>query len=266
MNPTNPNLTDPRIRGLIGLLLICASLALIAVAISTFGGLGKGPENISTIPTIAVTGQGDATVVPNIAEFSFTVDKTAATVADAQTAASTLANQAIAAVKQAGVADTDIKTTNYSINPHYTYSSSPTICPLNGCPPVRQVADGYEVSQTIDVQVENTATVGSLLQTIGQMGVTNVGGINFTTKDKNAGQDQARAAAIADAESKAQLLASQLGVRLGKVVNFQESGNYPGPIMYATASVAKAADSVTPSIPTGQNTVTENVTVTYEIR
>ncbi len=259
------NITDNKIvRGALIALLICASLALVAEAISIFSRLNTVAD-ITKVPTIVVSGEGQATVIPDIAEFSFTVDKTAATVAAAQAAATALTNKAIAAVKAAGVADKDIQTTDYSINPHYTYSSQPTACPLNGCSPVRQIPDGYEVSQTINVKVETASTTGQILQTVGSLGVTNVSGITFTESNPNAAKDEARAKAITDAEQKAEVLASQLGVALGHVVSFQESNNYPRPIMFAASvSVANTA-AVAPSIPTGQNTVTDDVTITYEI-
>ncbi len=250
------------IRTALLILMVSASLALLATAVNLFSQVGA-PSDINKIPTIAVSGTGKATAIPDVAEFSFTVDKTAATVAAAQNAASTLTNRALTTLQNAGVSKNDLQTTNYSISPHYTYSAQPTICPVGGCPPVRQVLDGYEVSQTINVKVETASTTGALLQTIGQMGITQVSGITFTENNPHTAQDEARAKAIADAEQKAQTLASQLGVRLVRIVSFQESNNTPQPI-YQMATFATAA-SAAPSIPTGENTVTENVTITYEI-
>ena len=259
------SIIDAKIRAALLILFVCASLALLAVAISVFSHINPTPD-ITKVPTITVSGEGKATAIPNVAEFSFTVDKTASTVAAAQNAASALTNKALAALKSAGIADKDLQTASYSITPHYTYSSQPTICPVTGCPPVRQIPDGYEVSQMINVKVEVASTTGQLLQTIGQMGITNVSGVTFTESDPNAVQDQARAKAITDAEQKAQTLANQLGVHLGSITNFQESNNSPRPIYYAMAANSTAVSSPTPSIPAGQNTVTDTVTITYEIQ
>lgn len=268
MNPSNPIEAKAMYRGF-GFLSFCASVAFLCAAIWFLCNLSHGAVNPNNVPTIAVSGTGQATAIPDTAEFSFTVDKTAATVVAAQNAASALANQAIAAVEQAGVASKDVQTTDYSINPHYTYTATqPTVCPLNsigGCSLTHQVPDGYEVSQTVDVKVEMASTTGQILQTIGGLGITEVSGITFTESNKDAAEDQARAAAIADAQAKAKTLASQLGVSLGPVVTFQESNNYPQPVMYAAAGVPSAALAPAPEIPAGQNTVTDNVTVTYEI-
>ncbi len=257
-------LESKTIRSVLIIFLVCASLALLAVAVSVFSSLSATPT-IANVPTITVSGEGTATAIPDIAQFSFTVDTTAATVAAAQDAASTLATKALAAMKNAGVADKDLQTTDYSISPHYTYSSQPTVCPLNGCPPIRQTLDGYEVSQTVSVKVQTASTTGQLLQAIGHLGITNVSGITFTQSDPNAVRDQARAQAIANAQQKAATLAQQLGVHLGMITNFQESNNTPRPLYYAAAAASTSA-SPTPPIPTGQNTVTDNVTITYEIQ
>jgi uncharacterized protein YggE len=262
------NFTDSKkLRGGVTTLVWLGVIFLVAETISVLANINPPAQNISNIPTIVVSGQGQAVVIPNAAEFSFSVTKTAATVAAAQNAASTLTNQAIAALKSAGVADKDLQTTDYSINPHYTYSATPTVCPLNGCPPVQQVISGYDVSQTIDVTVETASSTSQLLSTIGQLGVTNISGVTFTESDKNAVQNEARANAIANAQTQAATLASQLGVTLGRIVSFQESSNnYPMPI-YAAQGLSSASNAaVAPNIPTGQNKITDNVTITYAIK
>ena len=85
-------------------------------------------------------------------------------------------------------------------------------------------------------------------------------------------QDQARDEAIADAKQKAEMLAKQLGVRLVRVVSYNDSGNYPQP-MYARdmaygmgGAENQSTKAVAPSISIGENKVTSNVSITYEIR
>ena len=73
-------------------------------------------------------------------------------------------------------------------------------------------------------------------------------------------------AKIADAKAKAETLAKSLGVKLVKIINFQESGNYP--IYYAMESKATGGVSSAPvlELPVGEDTITSNVTLTYEIQ
>lgn len=73
--------------------------------------------------------------------------------------------------------------------------------------------------------------------------------------------------AIDKAKIQANRLADQLGVHLGKIVNFSESsGSYNYPV-YATGMMgAEAKSAPTPNVPVGENTYNASVSITYEIR
>ena len=62
----------------------------------------------------------------------------------------------------------------------------------------------------------------------GSQKVSNLNGLNFSVDNPDSVQAQARATAIADAKSKAQTLASQLGIRLGRIVNFSGDNSLIG--------------------------------------
>lgn len=218
--------------------------------------------------TITVSGHGESLGVPDIATFSFSVVSTKADVAAAQTDATTKANATTDYLKAAGIAEKDIQTTNYSVQPQYDYVQKP--CQANGiCPSGTQVLRGYEVRQTTTVKVRDTSKAGDILAGVGSKGATEVSGLNFTFDDPTAAQTQARDKAIADAKQKADALAKQLGVSLVRVTSFNEStGGYPTPMVYNMASGMGAKDSasVSPRISTGENTTSSDVSVTYEIR
>jgi uncharacterized protein YggE len=217
--------------------------------------------------TISVSGEGDAFVTPDVATFSFGVSADAAQVSDAQTNVTTKTNAIISALKQLGIADADIQTSDYSIYPKYTYTS--TICQTNGiCPPSQQVPDGYTVSNSLTVKVRNTDDAGKALAAVGDNGGTNVSGLSFTLDNPEAPQAEAQAKAIADAKAKALVLAKDLGVSLGQVVTFTDDSNsgQPMPIFMNALSAGATSAPSAPTISTGQNKVSDNVTITYEIR
>jgi len=223
---------------------------------------------ITAANTINVSGMGEIFAVPDTAEFTFTVQETAKDVATAQAAASTKSNAVIDYLKkQQGIDEKDIKTTDYSVNPHYEYGTQ--VCPQYGyCPPGKQTITGYDVSQTLGVKVRDTKKAGDVLSGVGSKGVSNVSGLNFTIADQDALNAKARDKAIANAKTKADALAKSLGVSLVRIVSFSENSG-GGPIMYAKME-AMSADSgavaPAPQIPTGQNKITSNVDITYEIR
>lgn len=218
--------------------------------------------------TISVDGEGESFATPDIATFSFSVSADAAAVADAQDAVTAKTNTIVAALKNLGIDSSDIQTTDYSVYPKYTYTSS--ICPANAtyCPPSRQVPDGYTVTNTLTVKVRKTDNAGKALAAAGQNGATNISSLSFTVDDPSTIEADARAKAITDAKTKAQMLAQNLGVSLIRVISFSDntSGNTPVPLY--TEAIGSAAPKVasSPTLQPGQNKVTDTVTVTYEIR
>lgn len=249
----------------IGVLSILA-LFLFMQTIATAENLGR--PNIPATDTVTVQGTGQATLPPDVARVSFTVENTSPIVADAQAATTKQANAALEYVQGQGVAQIDVKTLSYNISPQYSYPnpcSQGLPCPdYNRAPKVT----GYQVSETVQVTVRDLSGVGLLLAGLGKLEVQNINGPAFALDDPTAGYDAARADAIAKAKVQATLLAKQLGISLGKIVNFSESsGGYPYP-MYGLA-MGMGGDSKVesaPNIPTGENTYNTSVSITYEIR
>jgi uncharacterized protein YggE len=251
----------------VGVLLIVYLAALSISQIKSIAYIGTG---ISAANTITVSGTGDAYAIPDVATFSFSVSQTSKTVSEAQTQATAKINAALKAVRDGGVADKDIQTTAYSINPHYEYQTN-TLCTSGTgyCPPGKSVLTGYDVSQTVTVKIHNLDKAGALFASIGSLNVENINGLNFSIDNPDTIQAEARAKAIADAKSKADTLASQLGVHLVRVVNFSENnGSSPRPVMYAMADAVSATGKsiVAPEVPAGQQKVSDTVSITYEIQ
>jgi uncharacterized protein YggE len=220
--------------------------------------------------TITVNGVGQAALAPDIAHITFTVQQTAASVAAAQAAATKQANAAIAYVAQQGIADKDVTTLSYNIYPQYENVVPPcppgAMCPVYNGGSGRSVITGYQVSESVQITVRDLTKASTLLAGLGSQGVQNISGPDFGLEDPAAGQNAARANAIADAKRQAQILADQLGVELGRVVSFSEGGGYY-PMAYGKGG-AVSADSAAvpaPNLPMGQNTYSASVSITYAI-
>ncbi|MFA6315367.1 MAG: SIMPL domain-containing protein [Candidatus Paceibacterota bacterium] len=248
--------------GALGILTIF----LVAAAIKEFKSIGYVGASENMVNSINVNGTGEAVSIPDIATFSFSVTETAKTVLEAQTKATEKTNAALKAVKDGGVEDKDVKTQNYSINPHYEYQSS--VCTQYSCPSSKSILTGYDVSQSIEVKVRDLSKAGALFSAIGALGVQNVNGLSFSIDKPEALRAEARAKAIADAQSKAKELSKQLGVRLVRIISFSESGDERlfaygkgGAMDMAVSSVAPA-----PTVPVGENKIVANVNISYEIR
>jgi len=222
--------------------------------------------------TIAFTGHGEVKAVPDIAGIYFTVEESK----DTQTAASdevnTKTKKVLDFLKSSGVGEKDIKTEGYNSYPKY---SSPENCPVYydsrlmfPCPTGEAKIVGYTVSQSVSVKIRKVDDASKIIDGINKIGVTNMSGPNFTIDDEDELKAEARRKAIEDAKSKARALAKDLGVNLGKIASFSESGYYPMPYAMGGAYKLDSAveQAIPPQVPKGENTISSDVTITYEIR
>lgn len=255
--------------------LFFLSVFLLVQIFSDLKRLPSIGKEIYPQSTISVSGSGEAYAIPDIATFDFTVNQTAATVALAQGAVDEKINAALSVVRESGVEDKDIRTTGYNVYPKYEYSRVSCPEPLIGgapiyCPPGKQILTGYEVSQSITVKVRETEKAGELVTAVGAKGVSNIGGIAFDVDDREKYVEEAREQAINEAKEKAKVLAKQLGVKLGKIMYYNENGVYP----YGKAEGMGGAYDVTMSsvapraaeLPTGETKITSDITITYELK
>ena len=247
-----------------GVLVTLGFLSLFLL-ISTIAKLDGLSDNDMAYNSINVAGKGEVVVIPDVAVFSFTVSETSETVETAQTLATTKINKTLEALKAAGVEEKDLKTEYYNINPRYEWKTS--VCFKGPCPDGRSELVGYEVSQTTQVKVRDTKKAGEMLTLVGTNGISNVTGLQFTLDDEDSAKTEARSKAIADARTKAEKLAKDLGVKLGDVVSYYEDapGGYPMYDYAMGASAKMESAPVAPQLPTGENTVVSQVTVTFEI-
>ncbi len=244
----------------------------VFLGVQTIGALKDLGETNPSYNTISVSGEGETLAVPDIASFTFTVSADAKTVASAQEDVTKKMNAVLAELEKQGIDEKDIKTTDYSVYPRYSYPQ--VNCSPYSCPSGRQVLDGYTASHNVSVKVRKTDDAGKILGLVGERGATNLSGINFTIDDPEKLTQEARTEAIENAREKAKILSRNLGVKLVRVVSY--SDNFDGGVMpYAregmaygmgAKDVAVAQSAPAPQLPTGENKIRVIVNVTYEIR
>lgn len=208
--------------------------------------------------TFNVTGESEIAAIPDQAEISLGVEVVRNQVADAQTAVNEINNNIIQALKDQGVAEKDIKTTNYSVNPEYDFES-----------PGRQIS-GYRANAQLRVKLSDFEKVNQVIDTATGLGANQVHGISFTLSE-DLEKDlvkQAREEAINDAKQDAEELARLSGIRLGKIINVIESQQNGQPIPFLANERAigmgdMAMDSST-QIEPGSSTFNYQVTLSYE--
>lgn len=203
-----------------------------------------------------VQGTGEATGVPDTALVSLGVNKEAPTVEAAKDQVNQIINKITTDLKGMGVKEDQIKTSNYSVNPNYDYSTG------------RQVANGYSVNATVEVKLDSIEKANQAIDVATKNGATQVGNVQFVldeSKQKEL-QNEARKEAIKEAKEKAQSLANAAGIRLGKIIDVQENptANTPQPL-YQTAIAEKAVDSAPQTeLNPGENKVSVTISLSYE--
>ena len=211
-------------------------------------------------PQITVSGQGNASIAPDMAILSLSVLREAETARQALTDNNEAMAKILDAMKQDGIAERDLQTGGFSIQPRYIYPDE-----KNGL--TQPKISGYSVSNTLAVKVRDLTKLGNILDQSVTLGVNQGGDITFTNDDPKSAITEARKRAVEDAASKAKTLTEAAGVSVGKVLSINESNPEPSPrpIAYARMAAPQAASADSVPVAAGENTYNVNVTVTFEI-
>lgn len=251
----------------IGWFVVVLSVVVALIGIKTikeYRFVGKGANETNQF---SVTGTGEVYAAPDIAKLSFTLEKEAKTVKEANSFVDEKMVKIMSFLKEQKIDEKDIKTTNNSFYPVYDYP----VCSIYPCTQTQKLR-GYTTSRTVEVKIRNIDTSASVTEGLAKLEVTNLQGPNFVIDDTDKVLANARDKAIAHAKEKALALAKSLGVTLVRVVNFSEStggeGMQPQPMMYAKGVAVDMAvgGANLASLPQGENKYTSNVTIVYEIR
>ena len=242
---------------------------LVAIFVNSFAQFSCNRNSDKIENTITFSGHGEVTAVPDIASVYFTISQDAKTVKEAQTKVAEIEKKALASLKANEIDEKDIKTTDASFYPkyEYQYDAKASVSEYSSYRPGKSVIVGYTASESITVKIRNTDNAGKVIQELGTLGVSNLSGPNFTIDNEDGLKAEARKKAIDDAKEKAKSLAKDLGVKLGKITSFSESGNYPSPV-YAKSMMEDSVSSspVPAEIPKGENTISSDISITYEIK
>lgn len=236
-----------------------ASLVLVILVVGMLS-LACGSEKTTIIASpatqkgITVTGHGEVQAQPDTGIFDVGVQVHASTVAAARDTAAQAADAVMKSLKANGIADADIKTMNYSINPEYDYrSTTPRVT-------------GYVVMNTVEVKVRKVDTLSKVIDDATAAGgdAVQVQAVRFDVADNSKLLDQARQAAVADARNKAEQLAKLGGGKLGQPISINETqSSMPRPIT-ADAKGVPATGQAVPISP-GSSSVTVDVSATWDL-
>jgi uncharacterized protein YggE len=204
----------------------------------------------------SATGTGSVTGKPDVAVLTLGVQARRSTVAAARDAAASAQKGIIDSLKANGVAEKDIQTVQFSVQPQYDYSTT-------GTPRVT----GYVVSNVVTAKIRDLDKAGKAIDDAIAAGGNDavVQNIVFTIDDPSKLREQAREEAVKLAKEQAQQLVGAAGAKLGKLLSISESG---GVIPYERSFAAPAATGdvkVETPVQPGELEITISVNVLYAI-
>ncbi len=235
----------------LGLALFGTALAPLAIT----PAYAQENTQMKLTRTISLNGHGEIRMVPDLAAVTIGVTSSAKTAGEAL-AQNTKDMQAVfATLKAAGITDSDIQTSNFSVNPRFVYPNDGSNKP--------PTLDGYDVINSVNVIVRKISELGSVLDKVVTAGSNQINGINFSVDNADKALDSARTQAVADARHKAELYAIAAGVKLSRIISISEGGNYqPPPVVYSRAKM-EAADAA--PIAQGEQVLGMDVSIVWEI-
>lgn len=240
---------------------ILLDLLVLAVLIGTvFAGIPAASNYAASLAparTLVVTAEGKTTVSPDLAILNFSIFSQGKS-PDALTSDSNgKMAKAVDFLKSESVDAKDIQTTGYNLSPNYQYDDIHR----------RNYVDGYTLTQTVTVKVRDLSKVAGIVGGLTPLGVNEIGGITFTVDQPENYLGDARSEAYRTAAAKAEQMAQDAGVSLGRVVNVSESQQgMPIPYAMSAAKFAYGMGGGAAPIESGTQELKVDVAVTYEIK
>lgn len=205
---------------------------------------------------ITVQSAEEVKVVPDMAELQFGVTTQAADAKECQEQNSRDLDRVITFLKESGIAETSIQTSNYGLDPIYDWNGNRTIT-------------GYEMNTTVTVSDVLIADAGALISACVDAGINNIERVTYLSSKYDESYQQALKNAIASARVKASAIAEAGGCTLGPVVHVEEysdnqTARYQGyeNLAARASGVADGAMAVEP----GQLSIEARVSVEFEIQ
>lgn len=237
-------------------------IVAILLGFSAIKSIWQYGKSVYPSRVISVTAEGKVVVAPDVATLSFSVISEGADPEKLQNENNEKINKALEFVKTEGIEAKDIKTAGYDLSPRYGYDDKTR----------KSFISGYTLTQTIFIKIRDLEKVGKIVGGLPGRGINQINSLTFSIDDPDKFLNDARKEAFEKARAKAEAMAKQNRVRIGKVVSFNEyGGGYP-PIPFYEAGLAKGGDFggpvavPAPRIEPGSQEVTVQVNVVYEIR
>lgn len=207
---------------------------------------------------VSVTGSGEISVKPDIAYLSIGVETQADTAKEAQSANAAKVAKLTTLLKGTWqIAEKDIQTGQFYVQPNYTYSEK------DG-----QKVKGYTAHHSLEVTYRDLAKVGQLLDAASAAGANRIDNVRFSTENPDQYQEQVIQKAMDNANMKASAIAKAAKRSVGIVLNVVQSSVETPVYSQNYKMMEMAANDSTASTPieSGEIKVRTTLSVSYELK
>jgi uncharacterized protein YggE len=237
-----------RLSALVAIVASCVAVAITAMVVVPRDAGATSSGGGRSVRTIKVVGVGEVHGTPDVADLSIGVSGKADTAAGALGEISDRAQKVIQVLRDAGIAEADIQTTDLSVQPDLDDHDHVT---------------GYEATNTVSARIRDLTKAGDVVDAAaGAAGdAIRIQGITFSIDDDSKLLAAARTLATKRARAHAEQLAAGAGVEVDTVRTITESSSNQ-PVSYPADAAASAAR--TPVMP-GSESLSVSATVVFTI-
>lgn len=211
--------------------------------------------------TILVTGEGEAHIAPDQVEFVVGIDVTAAKVETCKTKSDEILRRILATTKDFKIDGKDVQSDYSRIQPIQESGYDP-----RGKPERPTIS--YNARRDVRILLRDITRYDDLLTALFNNGVNNLYSLNFKSSSLAKLEIEARSLAIKNAQAKADAMAQQMGLKLGRPRAISEGLREPvpphSPAWARTTSANLAERSSDPTLAPGEIRVKQQVTVIFD--
>ena len=201
--------------------------------------------------SVVVRAEGSVEAVPDIAVLGIGVEITKPSVAAAREQAARVTEAVIDELGRHGVADRDMQTSRFSIQPDYRYTDDG-----------RRLLTGYRVAHALTVTYRELDTVGAAIDAVSEAGGDDLAfrDIAFAHSEPERHLEAARREAVGKLHRIARQLAEAANRELGPLLEISEGAALPAdPYPRPAAGALLKAEAVDTPISVGSDTITVTV-------
>ena len=226
---------------------VLAAVALLPLAATMLGAQEPVRQpGVQPVPSVLVTGEGQARATPDRAFVTVGVESRASTASAAAADNARRQRAILDTLRKMGFPPEQLSTSNYSVQPEMQYDQ-------NG---QRARVVGYVVSNTVRVDVRQIDRVGPVIDASLAAGANQVHGLQLYLSDPGPARRAAIADAVSRARADAEALARAAGGSLGQILELSTVEPQMGPVMYRQPAMAVARDmAVSTPIEVGEEVV-----------